>query len=171
MAQVTYKMTKAVPARAVLALFRRNEWREWFSLRDTQDLLDSALFVATAWHGQRAIGIATLYGDRRFYTRLDTLLVDEDWRRNGIGTRLIQLVMDKVNQLKPHYCELDTHADWLVAFYKRFGFEVAEDLLLFHKPTEEYLDAYVQSQCAVLNKQTDSQPSIIDDALNGDPCL
>ena len=62
-------------ASAILSLFRRNEWREWFTLQDTEDLLRYALFVASAWDGCRAVGIATLFGDGRFYTRLDTLLV------------------------------------------------------------------------------------------------
>jgi GNAT superfamily N-acetyltransferase len=159
-----------VSARAILALFHRNEWREWFTLQDAQDLLDIALFVGTAWHNQRAIGIATLFGDGRFYTRLDTLLVDEDWRRRGIATRLTKLVIEKVNQLKPHYCELDTHLDWLVTFYKRFGFEIAEGSWLYHKPTEDRLDVYVQSQRAALKKRTNSKPSSVDDAQNCEPC-
>ena len=154
MEKVTYKTTKEVSAHAILAMFRRNEWREWYALRDTQDLLDTALFVATAWYGQRSIGIATLFGDGRFYTRLDTLLVDEDWRRRGIGTRLTELVMEKVNHLKPHYCEHDTHTGWLVTFYERFGFEI------------DLLDEYVQSQRAALNKRTDCKPSAIDDCMS-----
>ena len=170
MEKVTYKTTKEVSARAILALFCRNEWREWFTLRDTQDLLDIALFVATAWHDQRAIGIATLFGDGRFYTRLDTLLVDVDWRRQGIGTRLTELVIEKVNQLKPHYCELDTHLDWLVTLYKHFGFKVAEGPWLYHKPTEDRLDVYVQSQRAVLNQRTDPTSSAVDDVQDCEPC-
>ena len=159
MKKITYKTSKRVSAGAVLALFRRNEWREWFTLRDTQDLLDTALFVASAWHGRRAVGVATLFGDGRFYTRLDTLLVDQDWRRQGIGTALVELVMEKVDQLKPHYCEHDTHEDWLVSFYERFGFEVSDGPWLVHRPTEDHLGAYAERRRAALKKQTDCQPS------------
>ena len=155
MKKVTYKTTKGVSARAVLALFRRNEWREWFTVRDTQDLLGAALYVASAWVGQRAVGIATLFGDGRFYARLDTLLVDADWRRQGIGTKLVEMVMEKVDELKPHYCEHDTHEDWLVSFYERFGFEVDDGPWLVHRPTIDRLDVYVQRQRAALEKRPD----------------
>jgi hypothetical protein len=37
MAHVTYKLIEGVSAPAVLALLRRNEWRDWFTLQDTQD--------------------------------------------------------------------------------------------------------------------------------------
>ena len=79
--KITYRTSKQVSASAILSLFRRNEWREWFTLRDTEDLLRHALFAASAWHGRRAVGIATLFGDGRFYVHLDTLLVDEPYRR------------------------------------------------------------------------------------------
>jgi len=169
MNKIIYKTSKRVSAAAVLALFRRNQWREWFTLGDTKDLLRRALFVASVWHGQRAVGVATLFGDGRFYTRLDTLLVDEAFRRQGIGTALVELVMQKVDQLKPHYCEHDTHEDWLIAFYERFGFEVSEGPWLVHRPTGDHLGAYVKRRRATLKKQADCQPSAGGDAENRAP--
>ena len=169
MKKIVYKTSKRVSATAALALFRRNEWREWFTLSDTEDLLRRALFVASAWHGQQAVGVATLFGDGRFYTRLDTLLVDEAFRRQGIGSALVELVMQKVDQLKPHYCEHDTHEDWLIAFYERFGFEVSDGPWLVHTPTEAHLRAYVKRRRAALKKQTDCQPSAGRDAENRAP--
>ena len=160
MAKITYRTSKQVSARAVLALFRRNEWREWFTLEDTEDLLARALFVASAWRGRRAVGVATLFGDGRFYTRLDTLLVDEAYRRQGIGTSLLDLVMTKVEQLRPHYCEHDTHEEWLVAFYQRFGFEVSDGPWLVHRPTGDRLAAYAAKRRATLKKKTDCRQRV-----------
>ena len=117
--RITYRNSRDVSATAVLRLFRRNEWREWFTLADTEDLLRYALFITTAWHGRRAVGIATLYGDGRFYAHLDTLLVDESYRRQGIGTALMKLVIDELNVIQPHYCDHTTHEEWLVRFYER----------------------------------------------------
>jgi len=161
MKNIIYKTSKRVSAAAVLALFRRNEWREWFTLRDTEDLLRRALFVASAWRGRRAVGVATLFGDGRFYAHIDTVLVDEAFRRQGIGTALVELLMRKVDQLKPHYCEHDTHHEWLVAFYKRFRFEVNEsdNPWLVHRPTEDRLGAYVKRRRAILKRQTNRRPS------------
>jgi len=144
--RITYRTSKEVRACAILSLFRRNEWREWFTIQDTRDLLRYALFVASAWDSRRAVGIATLFGDGRFYAWIDTLLVDEPYRRQGIGTHLVELVMDQVDKLGPHYCEHDTHEEWLVRFYERFGFELHEGPLLVHRPTADRLTAYVEQR-------------------------
>ena len=153
--KITYRTSKQVSASAILSLFRRNEWREWLTLRDTEDLLQYALFVASAWHGRRAVGIATLFGDGLFYTRLDTLLVDEPYRRQGIGSQLVELVVEKVDELGPHYCEHDTHEEWLVHFYERFGFELEKGplLMLDHRPTSDRLTAYVEKRRAQLKRK------------------
>ena len=169
MDEIVYKTSKQVPARAVLALFRRNEWREWFSLEDTEALLARALFVASAWHGRQAVGVATLFGDGRFYTRLDTLLVDEEYRRQGIGTALVDLVMAEIERLEPHYCELDTHEDWLVVFYQRFGFEVSTGPWLEHRPTGDRLGRYVARRRAMLKRTSGRRQSLAGDGENTAP--
>jgi GNAT superfamily N-acetyltransferase len=157
--KITYRTSKDVSASAILRLFRRNEWREWFTLRDTEDLLRYALYVASAWHGRRAVGIATLFGDGRFYARLDTLLVDGPYRRQGIGTHLVELVVAKIDELGPHYCEHDTHEEWLVRFYERFGFELDKGplLMLGHRPTSDRLTAYVEKRRKLLERKRNRQ--------------
>ena len=141
--KITYKTQKDVSWRAILSLFRRNEWREWFSPDDARYLLAGSLHIVSAWHGRKAVGIAVLWGDGRFYARLDTLLVDEQYRREGIGSALMELTTARIDELRPHYCEHDVHEKWLIRFYGGFGFEVSEGPWLDHRPTGEHLAAYV----------------------------
>lgn len=150
--EIIYKDAKDINARAVLELFRVNKWREWYSIKDTRDLFEYALYVATAWDQDRSIGICTLFGDGRFYARIDTLLVDEDYRRLGIGRHLVEMVVSEVNKLKPHYCELDTHEEWLVQMYKQFGFELHNGPWLIHGPTEKRLISYVEMRRSRLQR-------------------
>lgn len=150
---IAYKTANDVPARSVLALFRRNEWREWYTLDDTTYLLREALLPVTAWHGRRAVGIAVLWGDGRFYANLDTLLVDEAYRRQGIGTALMERVVARLDELGPHYSDHDVHEDWLVGFYERFGFERSEGPWLSHRPTSDRLGAYVRRRRKRLKKR------------------
>ena len=79
-------------------------------------------------------------------------MVDEEYRRQGIGTSLVELVMCRVNELEPHYCEHDTYEDWLVQFYGRFGFETYDGPWLAHKPTDDRLSAYVERRRQTLKK-------------------
>ena len=46
--RITHRNASNVSATVVLWLCRRNEWRERFTLTDTEDLLRYTLFVATA---------------------------------------------------------------------------------------------------------------------------
>ena len=41
-----------------------------------------------------------------------------------IDRHLVKLVVEKIDKHVSHYCEHDTHEEWLVHFYKRFGFEL-----------------------------------------------
>ena len=144
--KVVIKDTNQIPWAAILDLFRRNEWREWYSPEDTQYLLEKALCIASAWDGNKAVGIGVLWGDGRFYTRIDTLLVDEEYRKQGIGTKLVQVLMECVDSLRPHYCELDTHEDWMAKFYQGFGFDITEGPWMDHQPTSQRLSDYVNDQ-------------------------
>ena len=155
--EITYKTSNELSARAVLALFRRNQWRDWYTLDDTKYLLEQALLPATAWHGRRAVGIGVLWDDGRFYASLDTLLVDEAYRRQGIGTSLMELIMAKVEELRPHYCGHDIHEHWLLKFYERFGFQIAKGPWLTHKVTESRLATYVEKRRKILKKRMDCQ--------------
>ena len=67
--------------------------------------------------------------------------------------------MEKIDELNPHYCEHDTHEDWLVRFYERFGFELHEGplLLLDHRPTSDRLSAYVEKRRKQLKEHIESR--------------
>ena len=151
--RITYRTVRDVSPRSVLALFRRNEWREWYSLDDTTYLLREALLPVTAWDGRRAVGIAVLWDDGRFYADLDTLLVDGAYRRQGIGTALMERVVAELDELGPHYSDHDVHEDWLVGFYERFGYQRSEGPWLSHKPTADRLGDYVRRRRERLKKR------------------
>jgi len=122
MAQITYRRGKNLPTGAVRALFRRTWFYDWFTLKETERYLRHALFVASAWDGRRAVGIATLTGDGRINVELDALVVDEAYRRRGIGTKLMEAVSRKVEALKPQYFQAQVHKKSTERFYAKFGF-------------------------------------------------
>ena len=72
-----------------------------------------------------------------------------------ITYRTSQEVVEKINELGPHYCEHYTHEEWLVRFYERFGFELYEGplLLLDHRPTSDRLSAYVEKRRKQLERK------------------
>jgi GNAT superfamily N-acetyltransferase len=48
----------------------------------------------TAWHGDRLIGCARLLSDGYFFSTVPEILVDPDYRRQGIGSALMKLAWE-----------------------------------------------------------------------------
>ena len=68
------------------------------------------------------MGLAVLTGDGRINVTLDALIVDEKYRRQGIGGKLLETVIAKAEALQPHYFQTDVHEQSTERFYAKFGF-------------------------------------------------
>lgn len=145
--EVRYERSKSISIGAVHKLFLRNGWKDWHTRRDTEQYVARALFVATAWSGRKAIGIGTLYGDGIFTTSVETLLVDHVFRRRGIGTTLLKMLLKKVEELRPYSFTTDVHLRQTERLYSRFGFERhTASAYLDHVPTVNRFIALVRQR-------------------------
>lgn len=60
-------------------------------------LVEAALAITenfTAWHGGRLIGCARLLSDGYFFSTVPEILVDPEYRRQGVGSALMMLVWE-----------------------------------------------------------------------------
>ena len=121
--QITYRQDKGISAGAIRALFKRNEWYDWFTLKDVEWYLSHSLFVASAWHGRRAVGLAVLTGDGRIGIELDTLLVDESYRRRSIAKALVAIVVEEAKRREPYYFKVEVYEEQTEELYAGFGFQ------------------------------------------------
>jgi RimJ/RimL family protein N-acetyltransferase len=93
---------------------RRTDWLEALSRAD------AVRFVAVK--GDAIVGIGGLDGDRVADLGM---LVAPGWRGRGIGTMLMEALIDWARQVGAHKIALQVwpHNDAAIALYKRFGFE------------------------------------------------
>ncbi|MBN2210945.1 MAG: GNAT family N-acetyltransferase [Sedimentisphaerales bacterium] len=132
---ITYKTSRNISPRAVRGLFGRNRWQDWFTVDDVQWYLKHALHVVSAWKNKRVVGLAVLGGNGRTHIELDTLIVDEPYRGQGIGTALMKRVMLKIEKLTPHHVIVGVTQPRVERFYEQFGFQRNKGTwLLDHKP-------------------------------------
>jgi GNAT superfamily N-acetyltransferase len=152
-----YRTTRCIDPARVRALFRRTAFNNWLSLGDVAWYLRHALFVATAWAGGACVGIAVLAGDGRISISVDLLLVDEALRRQGVGTRLMELAMKRIARLKPYHVSVEVFERGTERFYNRFGFVRNRGTwLLEHEVTAERLRRRVRRcRCAAQGRRTE----------------
>ena len=133
---ITYKSTKSISPRAMQALLRRLEWSDWWTLKDIEWYLAHALFVVSAWHGRKLVGVGVLTGDGRINVNLDKLVVDAKYQRQGIGTSLLTRLVSEADRLAPYSFQTDVCEECAERLYKRVGFKKNKGTwLLHHDPT------------------------------------
>src|SRR5688572_5028305 len=121
-APIQYSDTRDLPRDAVLALYRANEW----SSADKPDLLLKALRAShsliTAWDATRLVGLGNAISDGCLVVYYPHLLVLPDYRRRGIGSRIMQMLIARYKDFHQHIIMADAGA---IEFYHKCGFERA----------------------------------------------
>ena len=119
---IQFSETRNLPLESVLVLYRANEW----SSAEKPELLHKALqashSVATAWDGNKLVGLGNAISDGHLVVYYPHLLVLPVYQRRGIGRRLMQLLMARYEGFHQHALLADGRA---TEFYRKCGFERA----------------------------------------------
>src|SRR5580704_19308720 len=90
---IQYSETREVPVESVLALYRAHEW----SSAEKPALLHKGLLAShslvTAWDGKKLVGLGNAISDGHLVVYYPHLLVLPEYQGQGIGTRLMKLLM------------------------------------------------------------------------------
>lgn len=91
----------------------------------TERALASSLFTLSAEIGSRTVGMARVVGDGAFVFLLYDVLVVPLWRRQGIGSLLVETAVDKVKTFVPPGRAVVVSlfsVEGRESFYSRLGF-------------------------------------------------
>jgi GNAT superfamily N-acetyltransferase len=106
----------------VVALYSALHW----SSAQKPLLLHRALLgshsVATAWHGEKLVGLGNAISDGHLVVYYPHLAVHPDYQRRGIGRRLVQMLMARYEGFHQHALLADGRA---TEFYRKCGFQRA----------------------------------------------
>jgi ribosomal protein S18 acetylase RimI-like enzyme len=100
-----------------LALAQR-VWPRDYSVADASAALERTINVG-AWDGTRLVGSIRILTDGYFFATIPELLVDPDYRRRGIGQRLMELALERAPRGKLAFGAQPQS----VAFFDRIGCE------------------------------------------------
>lgn len=110
---------RPIPADAVKKLYDSEPWWPERTLDDIGFVVSKQTVVG-AWDGDRLIGFARAVSDLRFRAYIEDVLILEEYRSRGIGTRLLERLLEELEHIDviTLFCR-----PRLSRFYERLGFK------------------------------------------------
>ena len=93
-------------------------WPRDYSVADASAALERTINLG-AWDGTRLVGSIRILTDGYFFATIPEILVDPDYRRRGIGQRLMELALERAPRGKLAFGAQPES----VAFFDRIGCE------------------------------------------------
>ncbi len=84
--------------------------------------------VVCAYDKDKLVGIVRSMDDGFWSSNIDCLLIHKDYQNRGIGTKLIQILLQKLSNVE--YMNVCPDEKKNINFYKKFGFEIVEGFYL-----------------------------------------
>lgn len=110
---------------------------DWLSTKNTKQLKKALAYstdVFTAWDEDKLVGIVQVIADGAITVHVHYLVVLPEYRNNGIGTKLMSMVVEKYKDYIRLYIESRPEK---VEYYKReFDFKIQDFLVLMKKDLE-----------------------------------
>jgi len=118
-------------------------WAGYTNVEALPKSLAGSLFCVVAVKKQRVVGMGRLVGDGARFIYIQDMMVLPKEQKHGIGTAIMDHLMDYVNQCAPRKVYVHLFTDKKTAdFYRRYGFKGAEESFYgmsvkkFDKPLE-----------------------------------
>lgn len=99
---------------------------EWTAYTDHPDVLrkgfENSLLTLAAYRGEELLGIVRTVGDGATVVFVQDILVFPEHQRKGVGSALLQSVLDKYSCVRQIQLATDDTAE-TAAFYRHMGFQ------------------------------------------------
>ncbi|BAZ40878.1 acetyltransferase, GNAT family protein [Calothrix sp. NIES-4101] len=116
---ISYSETRDIEAAQIVVLYKVNRWS---SVRKPQLLYQALInshYLVSAWDGKRLVGIGNAISDGHLVVYYPHLLVDPDYQGQGIGTRLVEMLIKRYEGFHMQILVADNEA---ISFYEKCGF-------------------------------------------------
>lgn len=125
-AQLRLTHSKRIDPAQVKALFRATGWTEdlaRYSPRQIRKLLRHSHLVLSAWNQKKLVGFASVISDGVLCGLVENLVVHPDYRRRGLGTRLLRELARAARRQRICLYVLGIRGKGGRAFFGRAGFQ------------------------------------------------
>ena len=103
----------------------------WTAYTDHSDVLrqgfENSMLILAAYEGEQLLGVIRTVGDGYTIVFVQELLVFPEHQRKGIGTALLQAVLDRYSHVRQIELATD-NTEKTIAFYKSMGFREMSEI-------------------------------------------
>jgi len=131
--KITFKETKAVDVALLRELYQFAPWARDRSLSDIKTALANSTLVFSAWDRESLVGFARVLSDKVFRATLWDVIVHPDYQKSGIGSKLIESIVQHPALRKVDRFWLNTKQP---EFYARFGFVKSGEAMILERKRE-----------------------------------
>jgi len=124
--EVIYRADKDVPCDKLLDLYRIGNYNTWWTERNVRAWLNHCYLFITAWSGVQIVGTASAVSDGVNYAHIEDVLVHPSFRRKGIGTTMMKMILERLQPLNLDFVQL-TPIPGREPFFEQLGFQVVPD--------------------------------------------
>lgn len=130
MDKIKFRDDKDIPFPEILSLYTNAGWSAYTAKPDIlKKAIDNSLYLLTAWHGEQLAGLLRAVGDGLTIIYIQDILVLDSFRRQGIGSELLKLTLEKYQNVRQVLLLTDEQPG-TVSFYEKAGLQRTADLQL-----------------------------------------
>ncbi len=120
--QIKIAENRELEAKAVLELYRANEWSAASKPKELLAALINSHALVSAWDGEKLVGLGNSISDGHLVVYYPHLLVLPDYQGKGIGRMIMEKMFEKYGDFHMQMLTADGDA---IDFYEKMGFSRA----------------------------------------------
>ena len=120
---VTFSEKKDLNSEQLLKLFHQAPWAKGRTLEDAREMLRHTEVAVCAWEGDQLVGFGRVLTDFVYRATIWDVIVDKGYQKQGIGTEIIQRILNHPRLKKVELFWLCTRRP---GFYQKLGFSSKE---------------------------------------------
>lgn len=118
---IKYKENSTFELNQLVELYKNVGWIGYSNKpSELNEAIKNSLFNIGAFDGEELVGLIRVVGDNISIIYIQDILVKENYQRLGIGSNLLQLVLNRYNNIKQIVLMTD-NTEKTKLFYKRNG--------------------------------------------------
>ena len=125
---IKYKENSTFKLKQLVELYGNVGWISYSNKSsELNEAIKNSLFNIGAFDGEELVGLIRVVGDNISIIYVQDILVKENYQRLGIGTNLLQLVLNRYNNVRQIVLMKD-NTETTKLFYKRNGMVAFEKI-------------------------------------------